>query len=64
MLNTDLADLRACMAQDPGAVIEDVARERKVSPRAVIEALPRKWCGSAAAMRLLLSCRMSRSGAR
>jgi putative heme utilization carrier protein HutX len=40
MLNTDLADLRAHMAQNPGAVIEDVARERKVTPRAVIEALP------------------------
>ena len=36
MLSTDLADLRAHMAQNPGAVIEDVARERKLSPRAVI----------------------------
>jgi putative heme utilization carrier protein HutX len=40
MLSTDLADLKAHMAQNPGAVIEDVARERKVEPRAVIEALP------------------------
>jgi len=40
MLSTDLADLRAHMADNPGAVIEDVARERKVSPRAVLEALP------------------------
>jgi len=40
MLSTELADLKAHMAQNPGAVIEDVARERKVSPRAVIEALP------------------------
>jgi putative heme utilization carrier protein HutX len=40
MLSTDLADLRAHMAQNPGAVIEDVAREQKVAPRAVIEALP------------------------
>src|SRR5258705_13167818 len=40
MLSTDLADLRAHMAQNPGAVIEDVSRERKLSPRAVIEALP------------------------
>ncbi|WP_027553282.1 heme utilization cystosolic carrier protein HutX [Bradyrhizobium sp. Cp5.3] len=40
MLSTDLADLKAYMADNPGAVIEDVARERKVSPRAVIEALP------------------------
>ncbi|WP_441260729.1 heme utilization cystosolic carrier protein HutX [Bradyrhizobium sp. 521_C7_N1_3] len=40
MLSTDLADLRAHMADNPGAVIEDVARERKVTPRAVIEALP------------------------
>lgn len=28
------------MADNPGAVIEDVARERKVTPRAVLEALP------------------------
>jgi putative heme utilization carrier protein HutX len=41
MLSTDLADLTAHMAQNPDAVIEDVARERKVTPRAVIEALPR-----------------------
>ena len=40
MLSTELADLKAHMAQNPGAVIEDVARERKVAPRAVIEALP------------------------
>jgi heme iron utilization protein len=40
MLSTDLADLKAHMTQNPGAVIEDVARERKVTPRAVIEALP------------------------
>lgn len=40
MLDTDLADLKTYMADNPGAVIEDVARERSVSPRAVIEALP------------------------
>ena len=40
MLSTELADLKAYMAENPGAVIEDVARERKVTPRAVIEALP------------------------
>ena len=40
MLSTDLVDLKAHMAQNPGAVIEDVARERKVTSRAVIEALP------------------------
>jgi putative heme utilization carrier protein HutX len=40
MLSTELADLKAHMAENPGAVIEDVARQRKVSPRAVIEALP------------------------
>jgi putative heme utilization carrier protein HutX len=40
MLSTDLTDLRAHMAQNPGAVIEDLARERKVTARAVIEALP------------------------
>jgi putative heme utilization carrier protein HutX len=40
MLSADLADLKAHMADNPGAVIEDVARERKVTPRAVIEALP------------------------
>jgi putative heme utilization carrier protein HutX len=40
MLSTDLADLKAQMMENPGAVIEDVARERKITPRAVIEALP------------------------
>ncbi len=40
MPGSELADLRAAMAENPGAVIEDVARERKVTPRAVIEALP------------------------
>ena len=40
MSSTEPANLRAYMADNPGAVIEDVARERKVSPRAVIEALP------------------------
>ena len=40
MLSTELADLKAYMAENPGAVIEDVARERKVTPRAVLEALP------------------------
>jgi heme iron utilization protein len=40
MLSTELAELRAYMADNPGAVIEDVARQRKVTPRAVIEALP------------------------
>jgi heme iron utilization protein len=40
MLSPDLAELKAFMADNPGAVIEDVARERKVTARAVIEALP------------------------
>jgi len=40
MLSKDLADLKAYMADNPGAVIEDVARERKVTPRQVLEALP------------------------
>lgn len=40
MLSTELAELRAHMAQNPGAVIEDVARERNVSPYAVLEAMP------------------------
>lgn len=40
MSNTDLAALRAHMAENPGAVIETVAQERGVTPRAVIEALP------------------------
>src|SRR4051794_10493664 len=40
MLSTELAALKAHMAENPGAVIEDVARERKVTPRAVLEALP------------------------
>lgn len=38
--NAELAGLKAYMADNPGAVIEDVARERKVTPRAVLEALP------------------------
>ena len=42
MLSTELAELKAHMAENPGAVIEDVARQRKVSPRAVIEALPQQ----------------------
>jgi putative heme utilization carrier protein HutX len=40
MLSTELAELKAHMAENPGAVIEDVARQRKVTPRAVLEALP------------------------
>ena len=40
MLSTGLAELKAHMLENPGAVIEDVARQRKVSSRAVIEALP------------------------
>ena len=40
MLSTDLADLKKHMAESPGAVIEDVAREKNVTARAVIEALP------------------------
>jgi putative heme utilization carrier protein HutX len=35
-----LDDLKTHMRDNPGAVIEDVARERNVTPRAVIEALP------------------------
>ncbi|MCP1830128.1 MULTISPECIES: heme utilization cystosolic carrier protein HutX [Bradyrhizobium] len=38
--NAELAGLKAYMADNPGTVIEDVARERKVTPRAVLEALP------------------------
>jgi putative heme utilization carrier protein HutX len=40
MLSTELAELKAYMLENPGAVIEDVARQRKVTARAVIEALP------------------------
>ena len=40
MLSAELAELKAHMAENPGAVIEDVARQRKVTPRAVIEAMP------------------------
>ena len=40
MSSTEPADLKAYMAQNPGAVIEEVARERNVTPRAVLEALP------------------------
>ncbi|MDA9505554.1 coproporphyrinogen III oxidase [Bradyrhizobium sp. CCBAU 11386] len=47
MLSTELAALKAHMADDPGAVIEDVARERKVTPRQVIEALPERMVAMA-----------------
>jgi putative heme utilization carrier protein HutX len=40
MLSTNLADLKSHMAENSGAVIEDVAREKNVTARAVIEALP------------------------
>jgi len=40
MLSTELADLKAHMADNPGAVIEDVARQRNVTPRTVLEAMP------------------------
>jgi putative heme utilization carrier protein HutX len=40
MLSTELADLKAYMLENPGAVIEDVARDRKVTPRTVLEAMP------------------------
>ncbi len=33
-------DLKTYMSENSGAVIEDVARERGVTPRAVLEALP------------------------
>ncbi|MGP9814265.1 heme utilization cystosolic carrier protein HutX [Rhodopseudomonas sp. NSM] len=40
VVTSEPADLRAYMADNPAAVIEDVARQRNVSPRDVIEALP------------------------
>lgn len=40
MLSTNLAELKAYMAENPGGVIEDVARDKNVTARAVIEALP------------------------
>jgi putative heme utilization carrier protein HutX len=40
MLSTELAELKAYMADNPGAVIEDVARQRWVTARKVIEAMP------------------------
>ncbi len=40
MLSTDLAALKKHMAENPGGVIEDVARENNVTCRAVLEALP------------------------
>ena len=40
MSSTEAADLKAYMAENPGAVVEDVAREHHVTPRAVIEAMP------------------------
>ena len=40
MTTAVLDDLATYMRENPGAVIEDVARERKVTPRTVLEALP------------------------
>jgi putative heme utilization carrier protein HutX len=40
MAGTTVSDLKAYLAENPGAVIEDVARDRNVSPRTVMEALP------------------------
>ena len=40
MTTAVLDDLATYMRENPGAVIEDVARERHVTPRAVLEALP------------------------
>jgi heme iron utilization protein len=40
MLSTSLDDLKKHMAENPGAVIEDVAREKNATARQVIEALP------------------------
>ena len=40
MTTAVLDDLATYMRDNPGAVIEDVARERHVTPRAVLEALP------------------------
>lgn len=40
MLSTELADLKTHMAENPGAVIEDVAHAKNVTARAVIDALP------------------------
>jgi hypothetical protein len=38
MSSTEAADLKAYMAENPGAVIEDVARERNVTP--LVAAIP------------------------
>ena len=35
-----MSDLKTYMMENPGALIEDVARERNVTPRAVLEAMP------------------------
>ena len=40
MLSTDLAALKKHMAENPGGVIEDVARDKNATCRAVLEALP------------------------
>ena len=40
MLDAQTSDLKTFMAANPGAVIEDVARDRDVTPRAVLEAMP------------------------
>ena len=52
------------MAENPGAVIEDVARERNVTPRAVLEALPDTMVRIGPGSHLPPRCRTSRNGAR
>ena len=64
MLSTELADLKAHMAENPGAVIEDVARQRKVSPRAVLEAMPATMVRIGAAASSPPRWATSRNGAR
>lgn len=44
MLSTAPADLKNYMADNPGAVIETVARDKNVTARAVLEALPDEMC--------------------
>ena len=40
MRDAPTPDLKVLMAENPSAVLEDVARDRNVTPRAVLEAMP------------------------
>lgn len=57
------AELRQKIAENPGVVFEDAAREHSVAPRAVVEALPETMRPSRRATRSSPRWTTSRNGA-